>query len=433
MTVTGYLCFLSLGIRPDPKDDEHGFDVQTLRRINRAIDEAQISVVKSISRHGAPVEQQAYKKNLAIDVLTVGTVVANYILCFPAVAYRHRLQAFPVYRGWEQDTPVSFMRRFWSEYQQSGLRRMYPGFGLGLLSQAMITTWETLIRNMSKYVLIKAESDLAYVTLRLTDLCLGILSHFLIYPFNRNALIIRVQADCTHQPIRTVRDFGELYKRELLRIFSPSSGGLPVLSVIVPTIFMYLATETIMMSVYKAAYKFINPPNEKIRRRRERRVRRQHHNNASPSRHNRDNGVVDAPVATDNFATSAARDTLPRAYYCEIVCGVVASLVTRFITYPMDSVLFKLILQDSGIQTNQTSYTGFFNCISRTWRYEGGWKAFFPGWGGLVLEVAASYLVLEGSWIIYKAIDWKTQRVSDYEPRSVRKARHLWDRMGHST
>lgn len=232
-----------------------------------------------------------------------------------------------------------------------------------------------------------------------------------MFPLYRNALILRVQTDSatTRRRILSFRGFLMAYKKDLLRFVSwrqPSSDvSLPLRSVFIPSCVFNIMTESMLTFLYKRVYQaFISPT-----------LRERRHSRRSSRRYSERHKDMNVGML--------------HTFYPEIACSVVSSIITRIISYPVDTVLFKLMMQDSGVHKVNTNYTGFFDCVIRTWRDEGGWKAFFPGWSGGVLETVGGYLVLEVAWWAYRLVDWKLSNYPNTEMRTVRKARRLRERL----
>ncbi|KAI9498949.1 hypothetical protein BDB00DRAFT_327331 [Zychaea mexicana] len=399
----------------------------------------------------------------------MGTMVANYILCFPIVVARHRLQAFPI--PGRSDSPLAFVCSFRRMYRTRGLPSMYSGIGFGLLSQAVTGAYD------SYYGKPRGTGILPFVT----KTCLGTGLFVLLYPFYRSALIVRVQAAGTHKLIRGVKDFIFSYTHCLARFFTfrrishsqqQQQQPLHILSVFIPSCLTQILTEKLLLFLYQRIYPFVSfrkPFNSwSSRRSRLLQQQQQNHHHRRSRRHavedsrialestlladldptgvvggsgnivNPSSAAAAAAVAATSSSSGGSSSgrrredaKLLRTFYPEMVSGIASSIITRAISFPVDTVVFKLMLQDTGMQPIPTYYTGFFDCVKQTWM-EGGWKAFFPGWGGLVVEIVVSYLVLEGSWMVYRAADWKLSTYPSQEPRSVRKARHLRERMNHN-
>lgn len=261
-----------------------------------------------------------------------------------------------------------------------------------------------------------------------------------LYPFYRNALVLRVQPASTHRPIRSLKDFARCYWRDLGLFLGIGStpGQLPITSSFVPSTVLHALSEKLLMALYKRIYRVLTAPakvDAKQRRRQQRAARRLADELAM-----QDHSAILA-LASDTAAAgalphepnAAAKDTaMIRTFFPELVCGITSSILTRAITYPVDTIVFKLMLQDTGVDTTY-HYRGFFDCVQSTY-CEGGLAAFYPGWGGGVLEVCVSYLVLEASWAVYRLIDWKLLDTFPIrEPTSVRKARRLQERMDQCT
>lgn len=101
------------------------------------------------------------------------------------------------------------------------------------------------------------------------------------------------------------------------------------------------------------------------------------------------------------------------SYYPEILCGMSSSMITRALSYPMDTVIFKLMIQETGLlPIDQQHYKGFFDCCATIY-HQAGWQGFFSGWGAGVLELTATWLILEASWWTYRLLDKQLARHHD--------------------
>ncbi|KAI8141227.1 mitochondrial carrier domain-containing protein [Fennellomyces sp. T-0311] len=434
MTLTAYLGLLSLGSSIQRRSSSDSFEreeqVLRLRRMDTALANAEIDVVNAVSQHSAPAEEKDARESAVAVSLTMGTMVANYILCFPIVVARHRLQAFPI--PGRSDTPVAFARSLHRMYRKQGPASLYSGIGLGLLSQAVTGAYDSYAGRSNRYGLVPF----------LTKTCLGTGLFVLLYPFYRSALIVRVQASGTHKLIRGVKDFALSYTSNLARFFTARrENQLPMLSVFIPSCITQVLTERLLMFLYHRIYPLVSFRKTNAwssRRSRSQQRQQQHHRRARRQTVEIPRVALESSLLADLdarvVATSSAKDRRReegkplRTFYPEMVSGIASSIIARTLIFPIDTVVYKLMLQDSGIQPIPTHYTGFFDCIRQTWD-DGGWKAFFPAWGGLVVEIAVSYLVLEGSWMVYRLADWKLSKYPSQEPQSVRKARHLRERM----
>lgn len=283
--------------------------------------------------------------------------------------------------------------------------------------------------------LLSARADAhAFIDLRL-HWCISIP----LYPFYRNALILRVQPASPVRLITSVKDFVRLYKTELARFIGVAAAAgsrrrPPLISVFVPSCILNYVTESMLMFLYKRMHRifmFSSSPNNHSHHHHPRRrdwarrraaVRRalaaveeqeQQRTGTATSASSAYNPELDSMA--EQILTSRNNKeerSILRTYYPEIAAGIISSMIARAIIYPVDTVLFKLMLQDTGLLVPSSSsmqyyYDGFFDCVLRTWRDEGGWRAFCPGWGAGVLEIVLGYAVLEASWLAYRIFDWR--------------------------
>ncbi|KAI8361820.1 mitochondrial carrier domain-containing protein [Choanephora cucurbitarum] len=380
MTLTAYLGFLSLGSTIQTRrsvecQQEQEQELKALQAMAEAISQAEIDTVSTVSVHHAPSERKIeIRENIMGVTLAIGTMVANYSFCFPIVAARHRLQALP--HPHRYDTPFYGAQMILRTYRQGGLRRLYPGFGLGLMGQAVSASYESCVQQI-----ITAFCTHPIFSPILAK-SLGFLIQIPLYPLYRNALIMRVQHDTTttQQVISSWHDFVRLYRRDLV-------GFQNHLACFVPSCLLNALTEKLLIAIYRRIFQSFQSEKKK------------------------------------------KEATVLHTFYPEIACGVISSIVTRALSYPIDTILFKLMIQGSGVLRTETDYHGFFDCVQRTWQE--GIKGFYPGWGIGLLEIGMGYMILEASWWAYRLVQWKLQALGSSDTRTVRKAKKLRDRFLH--
>lgn len=339
------------------------------------------------------------KETISGVMLAIGSMIANYTLCFPIVAARHSLQALPIKNSFQRDTPMYGASKLYYTYRYGGVRRLYPGFGLGLLGQAISASYESIVSQIVSIlsaVAVKINFPL-YIATRVAEKILILAINAPLYPLYRNALILRVQSnsDMSRIVIRNHRDFFHLYRHNLNSFRSPRN----IHSAFIPSCILNILTENLLAYIYRRIFNSF--------------------------------AVLDLSAAKKNNSNNSKKDsTVLHTFYPEIACGIISSIVTRTASYPIDTILFKLMIQDTGVLKVNTDYLGFFDCLKRTY-LEGGWKAFYPGWGIGVLEIGMGYVVLEASWLAYRAVQWCLSSVDDNDnnTRTVKKARKLRQRL----
>lgn len=341
------------------------------------------------------------RENISGVILAIGTMVANYSLCFPIVAARHRLQALPTLHSYHRDTPIYGASTIIYAYRNGGIRRIYPGFGLGLIGQTLNATYESGLNTVMTSVMATAKkiNMTLYRLASMVSTGLALAINIPLYPLYRNALILRVQSDSplTQIVIRTPQDFIRLYKQDLKDFWPPYANNRHILSTFIPSCILNLITEKVLIFIYRFIFQ-------------------KYSSNTS-----NDSSITSSKKKRDS--------TVLHTFYPEIACGVISSIITRALSYPVDTIIFKLMVQDSGVLRVNTTYNGFFDCIKKTWSQEGGWKAFYPGWGIAVLEIGMGYIILEASWWAYKCIEWKLAVPGSNNTKIVKKARRLRDRL----
>ncbi|CEJ04513.1 hypothetical protein RMCBS344292_18471 [Rhizopus microsporus] len=396
MTLSAYLGLLSIGSTIQTRSvvdnqEEEEREVQRIRLLSEAIANAEVDIVSTVSTHHAPLEHKEVKENISGVVLAIGSMVANYTLCFPIVAARHSLQALPVKNSFERDTPRYGAMKLYYTYKYGGIRRLYPGFGLGLLGQSISASYESIIGQITSSLTTKQTNFLLYAATKAVGKLLSLLMNVPLYPLYRNALILRIQSDSSISRIiiRNRHDFIRAYKQNLSDFHSLRTVPIGFL----PSCILNILTENLLVYIYKYSFKLF----------------------------------MEESKRSD---TAKKEATVLHTFYPEIACGVVSSIITRTLSYPVDTILFKLMVQDSGVLKVNTHYSGFFDCVRKTYA-EGGWKAFYPGWGIGLLEITMGYFVLEASWLAYRLTYWclSPNHDDDQNMRTVKKARKLQERL----
>lgn len=373
------------------------------------------------------------RENITGVVLAIGTMVANYSLCFPIVAARHRLQAIPTLHSYQRDTPLYGIQTILYTYRHGGIRRLYPGFGLGLVGQTLSATYESgLNQVMSPLILSanKASKLLGSLTALLAK-GLALFVNVPLYPLYRNALVLRVQQSTLSSQIviHDPHDFVRLYKQDLRAFWPGSVHHRQLMSGFIPSCVLNLITEKLLIYIYRHLFQSFSNNSTTT--------------TATTAIDNNSESLTSAAATASGAAGNGTASTSPASsqskkkrestvlhtFYPEIACGVISSIITRALSYPVETVIYKLMVQDTGVLTVNTNYRGFLDCVKRTWCEEGGWKAFYPGWGIGVLEVGMGYLILEASWLAYRATQWKLQVPGTSDTRAVRKARKLRERL----
>lgn len=367
------------------------------------------------------------RENITGVVLAIGTMVANYSLCFPIVAARHRLQALPTLHSYARDTPLYGIHTILYTYRNGGIRRLYPGFGLGLIGQTLSATYESGLNQVMSTLIVSARKSSSILGSCATLLAKG-LALFInipLYPLYRNALILRVQQS-NQIVINNPQDFLRRYKQDLRAFWPGNTHHRQLLNGFIPSCILNLITEKLLIYIYRHIFQFFsnnsnNNSNENLS------------TSSVAAAGGGSNATVPSTTTTTSLASSNSKkkrdSTVLHTFYPEIACGVISSIITRALSYPIETVIYKLMVQDTGVLTVNSNYSGFFDCVKKTFYEEGGWKAFYPGWGIGVLEIGMGYIILEASWWAYRATQWKLQAPGTSDTRAVRKARKLRDRL----
>ncbi|KAI8064617.1 mitochondrial carrier domain-containing protein [Gongronella butleri] len=328
-----------------------------------------------------------HKETMTGIIVAIGTMMANYVVCFPIVVSRHTSQALSTASSWQYDTPVYCFRVLHNKYQQHGMRSLYSGFGLGLLGQALTSTYETGLSRLFARVWGKPRAahprsaQWLYQGLRL-------LIHIPLYPLFRTALILRVQS-ADDALISSAGDFLRHYRDDLARFWNVGGTGLTLWSTFVPFCLFNVVTEKAMLVIYKRIYRAWT-----------RKVKKDENSD------DKEDDIDEKADQEYHHHDEGADASLRHMYYPEIACGMLSSIVTRTLCYPSDTIIFKLMIQGTGFTTQ--TYAGVMDCATQMYR-AGGVLAFFPGWGAVVLELAAGYLILEASWWVYTYMDHRAK------------------------
>ncbi|KAI8977969.1 mitochondrial carrier domain-containing protein [Pilobolus umbonatus] len=346
---------LSPGSTQPPENEEDEEEWEQTRSLSYSISQAEKDIISTVRINRATGTREM-KENVSGVVLAITTMVANYSLSFPIVATRHRQQALAYAHSYLNDTPMNAVHTLYATYQQGGLRSIYPGFGLRLLGQAVSGGYEQIVQRVMSHTPKPIRTIFSPL--------LNFVIHIPLYPLHRNALLYRIQSNDT-QLIHNYRDLWTLYKHDLAS-FSLTRIREHKDSAFIPCCVANILVEKLLVYNYRWIFQSLVPKKKKKKK--------------------------------------AKESTVLQTYYSEITCALLSSIMTRTIGYPMDTILFKLMVQDRVF--SEKKYTGFLDCVITTWQ-QGGWRAFYPGWGPALLEIGVSYMVLETSWWIYRAIQWK--------------------------
>ncbi|CAO0791793.1 unnamed protein product [Mucor circinelloides] len=443
MTLSAYLGLLSLGSTIQTRynvecQQEEQQELDDLRIMAQHISAAEIDTVSTVSIHHAPSERRVeVRENITGVVLAIGTMVANYSLCFPIVAARHRLQAIPTLHSYQRDTPLYGIQTLLYTYRHGGIRRLYPGFGLGLIGQTLSATYESGLNQVMSTLIVSANKTSSLLG-SLTALLAKGLALFInvpLYPLYRNALILRVQQSSSsfitsHIVIHHPHDFIRLYKQDLRAFWPGNVHHRQLMNGFIPSCVLNLITEKLLIYIYRHLFQsFSNNSNVATTAATTTTAAAATENHSSGELVTSGAGHTSSTSLTSSNAKKKRESTVLHTFYPEIACGVISSIITRALSYPVETVIYKLMVQDTGVLAVNTNYRGFFDCVKRTWYEEGGWKAFYPGWGIGVLEIGMGYLILEASWWAYRATQWKLQAPGTSDTRAVRKARKLRERL----
>jgi hypothetical protein len=388
-------------------------------------------------------------ENFAGFSLAIGSMVGNYVLCFPFVVARHRQQTVPRLFSRQRDTPLETIRYLADIRRREGWRGLYPGFGLGLIAQGFAVTYETVLNMALARILSKVAdttSLMAQFTLAALTKSLELAVYIPLHPIYRNALILRTQMNSpiARRVITSYTGFWQACRRDLYR-FSPFglhtyTNSLPLASVFVPSCLLSIISEKLLTIVYKYLHRFISK--SKLTGKRTSSRRHHHHQRRQRTSSLRQSlsrelltsptsGTAATPPAEAAKETSSkdahlkflSEETTLYSFYPEVVCGITSSIVTRAIVYPAETVVFRLMLQGSGVLKNDTNYTGFWNCLTTVIREEGWWSGLYQGIGSWMAEVALGYVILEFSWVALRLTQWRLRRKYDRQVEMEWQAR----------
>ncbi|KAI8093824.1 mitochondrial carrier domain-containing protein [Halteromyces radiatus] len=362
-------------------------------------------------------EQGSANESMTGLMVAIGTMMTNYAVSFPIVVFRHSLQATSnptaIIAAALVDTPRHCWFLLRRKYQRYGFRALYAGFGLGLISQAITTTYESFLASLVKKILtVFPTSSYQRYFLKGVHKCCRFAIHLPLYSLSKTALVLRVQSP--QQPlISSPTDFLQYYSHDLHRFISYNNNDnkgyrLSLWSTFIPSCLLNWANEKCMMYFYKRIFRYLTKGKQRRRRQnKSQRIMELDDTQRNEKKEDDDDDMED-------MVKRNKRQSLVASYYPEIASGLLSSMLTRALCYPIDTVIFKLMLQDSGLLLLPSSsldtplpsyyFTGFWDCCFSLYRQQ-GWKGFFPGWGAGVLELAATWMILEASWWTYYLLD----------------------------
>ncbi|KAI8577500.1 hypothetical protein K450DRAFT_282588 [Umbelopsis ramanniana AG] len=441
MTVTAYLCRLTLGnnVLADPEQDPAEVDdeIRHAMELRQAVEKSESDVLATVGFYNAPDVQQEAAENFAGFSLAVGSMIGNYVLCFPFVVARHRHQTVPQLFARQRDTPLASIMYLANQRKQGGWKALYPGFGLGLLAQGFAVSYESVLNTVLSRIFSKTTSSTAFLTrlsLAIVNKTLELAVYIPLHPIYRNALIVRTQAQTpfTHMVITSYSGFWRACKRDLHR-FSPFSqptlahNALPLSSVFIPSCLLSVLSEKLLTIVYKHLHRFLFKSKHTEKRHTSKRQHQTPRPRTSSLRQSlaREASSSSPSLTTsmavpakdissqDKSSKSTADETTLYSFYPEVVCGITSSILTRALVYPAETIVFRLMLQGSGVLQNDTNYTGFWNCVTDIIREEGVCSGLYQGMGAWLAEVLLGYFILESSWVALRLTQWHLKRKYD--------------------
>ncbi|KAJ2962986.1 hypothetical protein NQZ79_g1993 [Umbelopsis isabellina] len=434
MTVTAYLCRLTLGSnalvdQQERNSSETAEENRHALELRSEVERSEAEVLATVGFYNAPDIKQEASENFAGFSLAVGAMVGNYVLCFPFVVARHRRQTIPSLFYRRKDSPIDTMDYLIRLQNREGWRALYPGFGLGLLAQGFAVTYESTLNMILSRTINKNTSSGSLVTqvAQLTVAkALELAVYIPLHPIYRSALIMRTQtqSSTTRRVITSYRGFWRSCKTEFYRFLNfrtvTKPNQLPLVSVFVPSCLLSIISEKLLTIIYKYLNRLISKSKSTEKRSNRRNQRRQR---SSSLRHSFSRDMLETPTSSpaedtalrDTKSKRPADETTLYSFYPEIVCGIASSMLTRAIVYPAETIVFRLMLQDSGVLLQDTSYTGFWDCLFTIVKEEGCWNGLYAGVGSWLAEVALGYVILESSWIALKLTKWRLQRKHDRE------------------
>ncbi|KAG2189428.1 hypothetical protein INT44_004570, partial [Umbelopsis vinacea] len=435
---TAYLCRLTLGnnVLADPEQDPAEVDdeIRHAMELRQAVEKSEADVLATVGFYNAPDVQQESAENFAGFSLAVGSMIGNYVLCFPFVVARHRHQTVPQLFARQRDTPFTSITYLANQRQQGGWKALYPGFGLGLLAQGFAVSYESVLNTVISRIFSKATSSTTFLTqlsLAFVNKVLELAVYIPLHPIYRNALIVRTQAQTpfTQLVITSYSGFWRACKRDLHR-FSPFSqpilahNALPLSSVFIPSCILSVLSEKLLTIVYKHLHRFLFKSKHTEKRQSSRRQHQTPRPRTSSLRQPLAREVSSSsPITTmaapakdssqDKSSKSTADETTLYSFYPEVVCGITSSILTRALVYPAETIVFRLMLQGSGVLKNDTHYTGFWNCVAVVIQEEGVYSGLYQGIGAWLAEVLLGYFILESSWVALRLTQWHLKRKYD--------------------
>lgn len=201
-----------------------------------------------------------------------------------------------------------------------------------------------------------------------------------LYPILHHSILRKVDSQYDVQdPIV----FYNNYKRTLMEMFSKKPrNGLRWSSTLVPAYGCHYLFETVQLVAYQKLYEWLSPPSK----------------------------------------PATKKETMLHEFYPELVCAIGSHLVAKFVVYPLETVVDRLMVQGYNLRgIRYPPYTGFWNCVSRMINEE-GIGSFYNGlFGGFIGECLIGWISLETMYAAYLITTWALEKIFSNRKQKQRK------------
>ncbi|RHZ63492.1 hypothetical protein Glove_329g41 [Diversispora epigaea] len=348
---------------------------------------AQNQILRTIEKYKQPSPNRELVENLCGFSLAVTGLSSQYLFGYPLWTLRTRHQVFPfMYQNGFHDTPqqdtlLAYWNYLFHTGKRKGFEHLWNGFISKIACQTLMVLYESSLENIYDRITErqyeKSTRITTYIVLRGFDFIL----FTPLYPILRHSMIRKIDSRFDVQdPIV----FYNNYKRTLMEIFSnkPSRNGLKWESTLVPAYCCHFLFETVQLATYQKLYEWLSPP----------------------------------------LKPATKKETMLHEFYPELVCAIGSHLVAKFVIYPLETVVDRLMVQGYNIRgIRYPRYSGFWNCVSRMINEEGVGSFYNGLFGGFIGECLIGWISLETMYAAYLITTWAMEKLFSNNREQKRK------------